>query len=272
MGTERESDKKKVHDFWNDAACGENLYLQSIDRSGYESQAAERYRLEPQILPFADFDSARGRKVLEIGVGLGADHQHLAASGADLYGIDLTERAVDHTRRRLELFGLTSHLAVGDAENLEFSDETFDIVYSWGVLHHSPNTARAIEEVYRVLKPGGRAKIMIYHKWSVIGFMLWLRYAFLIGRPWRSLRDVYAKHLESPGTKAFSYAEARHLFTQFSHVSIYTPLGHGDLLESDVGQRHRGLVLTLAKQLWPRWLIRRVTPNAGLSMLIEARK
>lgn len=272
MSTDRESDKQRVHDFWNEAACGENLYLQNIDRSGYESQAAERYRLEPQILPFADFDSGRGKKVLEIGVGLGADHQQFAASGADLWGIDLTERAVDHTRRRLELFGLTSHLAVGDAENLEFPDETFDIVYSWGVLHHSPDTAKAIKEVYRILKPGGGAKIMIYHKWSVIGFMLWLRYAFLTGRPWRSLRDVYATHLESPGTKAFSYAEVRQLFTKFSHVSISTPLGHGDLVESDVGQRHRGLVLTLAKQLWPRWLIRRVMPNAGLGMLIEACK
>lgn len=156
MATERESDKQKVHDFWNNAACGENLYLQSIDRSGYESQAAERYRLEPQILPFAEFDSTSGKKVLEIGVGLGADHQHFAASGAKLYGIDLTERAVEHTRRRIELFELTSHLAVGDAENLGFSDETFDVVYSWGVLHHSPDTAKAIEEVYRVLKRGGR--------------------------------------------------------------------------------------------------------------------
>lgn len=113
---------------------------------------------------------------------------------------------------------------------------------------------------------------MIYHKWSMVGVMLWVRYALLTGRPWRSLRDVYATHLESPGTKAFSYAEARQLFTQFSHVSISTPLGHGDLLESDAGQRHRGLALTLAKKFWPRWLIRRVMPNAGLGMLIEARK
>ena len=272
MSTERESDKQQVHDFWNDAACGENLYLQSTDRAGYEAQAAERYRLEPQILPFADFDSTRSKKVLEIGVGLGADHQKFAASGADLYGIDLTERAVEHTQRRLELFGLTSRLAVGDGENLQFPDETFDIVYSWGVLHHSPDTAKAIDEVFRILKPGGGAKIMVYHKWSMVGLMLWLRYALLTGRPWRSLCDVYATHLESPGTKAFSHTEARQLLSKFSHVSISTPLGYGDLLESDVGQRHRGLALNLAKRFWPRWLIRRVMPNAGLGMLIEVRK
>ena len=156
--------KKQVHDFWNEASCGENLYLQNSDSAGYESQFNERYRLEPMIVPFADFASTKGQKVLEIGVGLGADHQRFAESGADLFGIDLTNRAVDYTRRRLELFGLSSKLATGDAENLDFQSESFDYIYSWGVLHHSPNTQRAIDEVYRVLKPHGRSKIMIYHK------------------------------------------------------------------------------------------------------------
>lgn len=106
----------------------------------------------------------------------------------------------------------------------------------------------------------------------MIGAMLWLRYALLAGRPWRSLRSIYAAHLESPGTKAYSVAEARQLFAAFGEVKISTPLGHGDLLESDVGQRHRGFALALAKKLWPRWFIRRFFPGAGLFMLIEARK
>ena len=106
----------------------------------------------------------------------------------------------------------------------------------------------------------------------MIGLMLWLRYALLVGRPWRSLRSIYAEHLESPGTKAYSYAEARQLFAQFTDVKISTPLTHGDLLNSDVGQRHRGFILTLARALWPRWFIRRFMPSAGLFMLIEARK
>jgi len=266
------TDKQQVHDFWNEAACGENLYLLTTDRTGYITQSAERYRLEPLIVPFADFEATKGKKVLEIGVGLGADHQRFAEAGAELYGIDLTSRAVVHTKRRLALFGLSSTLAVGDAERLDFPDQNFELVYSWGVLHHSPDTPKTIAEVYRVLKQGGRAKIMVYNKWSIIGLMLWLRYALLAGRPWRSLRSIYAEHLESPGTKAYSYTEARQLFAKFAEVKISTPLTHGDLLESDVGQRHRGPILTLAKRLWPRWFIRRFFPEAGLFMLIDAKK
>jgi SAM-dependent methyltransferase len=179
---------------------------------------------------------------------------------------------VHHSRRRLELFGLSSAIVVGDAEALDFPDESFDMVYSWGVLHQSPDTSKAVSEVYRVLKPGGVAKIMIYHKWSMIGAMLWLRYALFVGRPWRSLRSVYAEHLESSGTKAYSRTEALRLLDAFSAVKISTPLGHGDLLESGVGQRHRGVALTLAKKLWPRWFIRRFLPGAGLFMLIDAVK
>ena len=119
-------DKQQVHDFWNEASCGENLYLRGSDREAYESQAQKRYKLEPYIPEFAGFDLARSKRVLEIGVGLGADHQRFAEAGADLTGIDLTERAVEHTARRLAAFGLSSRLAVGDAERLEFPDEFFD--------------------------------------------------------------------------------------------------------------------------------------------------
>jgi 2-polyprenyl-3-methyl-5-hydroxy-6-metoxy-1,4-benzoquinol methylase len=136
------ADKQAVQDFWERAACGEELYLHDAGRQGYLEQAHRRYELEPYIEQFAAFQSAHGQRVLEIGVGLGADHQRFAAAGAILSGIDLTERAVSHARRRLELFGLTSQLKQGDAEKLSFDDASFDLVYSWGVIHHSPNTAR----------------------------------------------------------------------------------------------------------------------------------
>lgn len=265
-------DKQQVHDFWNEASCGENLYLQGSDRDGYETQARKRYELEPYILEFAGFDDAQDKRVLEIGVGLGADHQRFAQAGAELYGIDLTERAVEHTRRRLAAFGLTSQLATGDAENLDFPDKSFDLVYSWGVLHHSPETSKAVAEVYRVLKRGGGARVMIYHTWSLVGLMLWIRYALLRLRPTISLKEIYAGYLESPGTKAYSFGEARRLFDAFSEVNIRTVLTHGDLLESGAGQRHQGAMLSIARKIWPRWFIRQFFPKAGLFMLIEARK
>jgi ubiquinone/menaquinone biosynthesis C-methylase UbiE len=266
------SEKKRVHDFWDEKACGEDLYLESLDAVGYSRQADVRYELEPYIPGFAGFDSAKGRRVLEIGVGLGADHQRFAEKGAELWGIDLTERAVSHTRRRLGLFGLHSNLAVGDAESLDFPDGFFDIVYSWGVIHHSPDTPKAVAEIHRVLKPGRTARVMVYHRRSMVGFMLWMRYAFLKGRPFKTLDEVYSEHLESPGTKAYSRSEAKEMFASFRDVDVSTVLTHGDLLESEAGQRHRGLALALAKRLWPRRLIRRFFPNAGLFMMIRATK
>ena len=265
-------DKQQVHDFWNRASCGEDLYLTNQDRIDYRAQAEARYALEPYIPDFADFAQSEGLRVLEIGVGLGADHQRFAEAGAKLWGIDLTERAVEHTRRRLAAFGLSSNLSVGDAERLDFPDESVDRVYSWGVLHHSPDTSKAIAEVWRVLKVGGETRIMIYHKWSMVGLMLWIRYALLSLKPWLSLREIYARYLESPGTKAYSMTEARLLFSMFSEVKIRTILTHGDLLESDVGQRHRGPLLSLARKLWPRKLIRQLFPGAGSFMLVEATK
>lgn len=264
--------KNQVHDFWNNASCGEDLYLTNNDRAGFALQAEERYRLEPYIHDFAGFASSFGLRVLEIGVGLGADHQCFAEAGADLYGVDLTERAIEHTRRRLEVFELKSNLSVGDAEALEFPTESFDLVYSWGVLHHSPDTQKAITEVWRVLKKGGCARVMIYHKYSMIGLMLWLRYALLLGKPFRSLTSIYSEYLESPGTKAYSVTEALSLFSAFSNVSIKTILTHGDLLDSRAGQRHAGLLISLARLIWPRRLIKKCFPAAGLFMLIDASK
>lgn len=264
--------KRNVHEFWDKASCGEQLYLSGSEKASYIEQGRIRYELEPYIVEFAKFDATRDLDVLEIGVGLGADHQRFAEAGARLHGIDLTQRAIDNTRRRFELFDLRSDLQIGDAEDLVFPDETFDVVYSWGVLHHSPNTQKAIEEVHRVLRSGGVAKIMIYHKWSFVGFMLWLRYALLRLRPFTPLSDIYASHLESPGTKAYSVAEARRLFRNFRSVDIRTVLTHGDLLSSQAGQRHGGILLYVARRVWPRGLIKRFFPRNGLFMLITAMK
>ena len=204
---------------------------------------------------------------------MGADHIEWAKSQPrSLTGIDLSPRAIEHTRKRLKIYGFKSEVGEGDAEKLPFHDAKFDLVYSWGVLHHSPNTSEAINEVYRVLRPNGIARIMIYHKYSLTGYMLWARYGLLSGRPFQSLGDIYANHLESPGTKAYSTQEASVMLGRFALVSIQTQLSFGDLLEGAVGQRHSGILLTLAKNLWPRWLLKRACKKHGLALFIEARK
>lgn len=269
----QEQRKEEVRLFWEKMSCGE-IYAEGESLAAQlENQARQRYELEPYLRGFARFEDARGLDVLEVGVGMGADHCELArCSPRSLSGVDLTGRAVEFTRDRLSLNGFASDLRQADAEKLPFEDRSFDLVYSWGVLHHSPDTQKAIDEVWRVLRPGGRARIMIYHKWSIVGLLLWARYGLAKGRPFISLREIYARYLESPGTKAYTIREAEQMFQRFTDVKIRPQLGFGDLLEGQVGQRHRGLALSIAKTLWPRSFIRRALPRLGLCLLIDARR
>ena len=265
--------KTSVKDFWNEQSCGEVYAADGSQREYYESHGKARYALEPYIFEFASFHGGAGKDVLEIGVGMGADHTEWAKSHPrSLTGVDLTPRAIEHTKARLGLYGFTSDLRVSDAEALPFADNSFDIVYSYGVLHHSPDTEKAINEVYRVLRPGGRAAIMIYHTHSLVGYMLWMRYGLLRGRPFRSLANIYANHLESPGTKAYSSREAQEMCHRYSKVNISTRLSFADLLEGSVGQRHGGFLLTVARALWPRPILRYLFKRQGLLLLINATK
>jgi len=264
--------KEDVRLFWEEASCGEEAYaIGEDDQSRLKAQADARYAIEPYIFDFARFPEARGKSVLEIGVGMGADHEQLARNNPSrLCGIDLTERAIEFTSKRLALSDFKSELQVSDAENLPFPDDSFDVVYSWGVLHHSPNTQRAFQEVARVLKPGGIARIMIYHKNSMTGFLLWARYGL---KNRLSLAETYSRYLESPGTKAYSIQEAGELCSNagLENANIKIQLCSGDLLEGAAGQRHQGRLLNFARAIWPRKLIRALAPNLGLFMLIEAR-
>jgi ubiquinone/menaquinone biosynthesis C-methylase UbiE len=264
--------KDKVHDHWNSESCGETYAVQpdGLDLSAQEKQ---RYELEPYILEFAHFEDGYGKDVLEIGVGMGADHLRWARHRPrSLTGVDLTERAIEFTSGRLASEGLFSDLRVADAEALPFDDGQFDLVYSWGVMHHSPNTLACFSEARRVLRPGGSARIMIYNKWSIVGLMLWARYALVTGHLLRSLEQIYADHLESPGTKAYTPAMATRMLKEagFSTCKVRVQLSHGDLLQGAVGARHQGLLLRTAKALWPRPLFKAVGRNVGLYLLIEA--
>lgn len=265
------SSKAEVRRFWEAASCGEVYAGGGTAKDRLRQQAAARSRLEPYIRDFARFGEGAGKDVLEIGIGMGADHLEWARSRPrHLAGIDLTPRAVTWTAQRLDSCGLVSDLREADAENLPFPDCSFDIVYSWGVLHHSPDTPRAFLEAHRVLRPGGTLRVMIYHRPSIVGFLLWARYGLAAGHPARSRQDLYA-HLESPGTKAYTVSQARRLVAPFTGCDIRCAVSFADLLLGEVGQRHASPWFTLAKRIWPRPLIRRL-PMLGLLLLIEARK
>ena len=251
--------KEAVRRFWQRSPCG-SAYL---DGSDYDGHSRLRYELEPFIADFAGFSDCAGKKILEIGVGLGADHLRFAAAGADLTGIDLSSCAVRHTHRRLAEAGFESNLQVADAEALPFDDESFDFVYSWGVLHHSPDTGRAIDELFRVLRPGGRFAVMIYNRRSIVGLILWLRYGLPFGR---SLDQVLARYLESPGTKAFTVRQAQEMFRG---AQVETALSPGDLLSGAAGRGHSGPLLWLGRLIWPRRFIRRRLGRYGLFLMIR---
>lgn len=157
--------KERVRAFWQANPCGVKFAdAEPGTRRFYELVEAHRYATEWHIPSAADFAGTRGLKVLEIGCGLGTDGAQFAKAGADYTGVDLTGAAVELSRKHFELFNLPGNFQTADAEKLDFADESFDLVYSHGVLHHTPDTAKAIREIHRVLRPGGRAIVMLYHR------------------------------------------------------------------------------------------------------------
>jgi ubiquinone/menaquinone biosynthesis C-methylase UbiE len=252
--------KERVRAFWQANPCGVKFAdAPPGTRKFYELIEAHRYTKEWHIPIAADFASARGLKVLEIGCGLGTDGAQFAEAGADYTGVDLTEAAVELARKRFELFNLPGSFQTADAENLEFADETFDLVYSHGVLHHTPETQKSIDEIHRVLRPGGRAVVMLYHRDSYnyrVNISVLRRLGAhllrsesgvklvhrITGEPVESLRD-HAKLLKTekesylspqeflsqntdgagnPLARVYSRSEARELFRRFSEVQVKT--------------------------------------------------
>lgn len=210
---------EQVRAHWEADPCGAKLAdAEPGTAEFYAEVERRRYELEPFIPAFAEFDRWSGKDVLEIGVGLGTDFTRFVRAGANAHGVDLTQAAIDLVRHRLELEQLSADIRVGDAERLPFDDASFDLVYSWGVLHHTPDTHRAFAEVRRVLRPGGEARIMLYSRRSWVALGVWLRYGVARGHVLQSWSDLLSRHMESPGTKAYTQAELAALLSGFDDV------------------------------------------------------
>jgi len=143
---------------------GGEEYFARIDQQFFESA---RHYLKSRSRPFdslIDFAALKDKHVLEIGVGHGSHAELIAPHCRKYTGIDLTEAASEMTRRRLQIKSIDAEIMQMDAEQMKFADESFDYIWSWGVIHHSSNTRRIIEEMGRVLRPAGNAVVMVYYR------------------------------------------------------------------------------------------------------------
>jgi SAM-dependent methyltransferase len=170
----------------------------------------------PPFSGLIPFDELGGKDVLEIGCGTGVHARLLAEAGAHVTAVDLTPTAIELTRKRLELHGLTAGVREADAEHLPFADASFDFVWSWGVIHHSESTDAVVRELARVLRPGGMLALMVYHRTSLT---YWVQYQLI--------RGVFGLRLlrERPDEIANRYSDgviARH-YTRHGLTRLLSP-------------------------------------------------
>ena len=225
-------EKLRSREQWGQDPCGSNHGREHEQGSREFFDAIERHRYSeyapwmPRLMGFQNFRDAR---LLEVGCGMGTDLLQFSRGGARCVGIDLTPRSIEITQHRFKLYGADGAFMISDGENLPFRDESFDVVYSNGVLHHTPDTEGAIREVHRVLRPGGIAKVMLYHRnsWNYwVDVVLRhgvLRAEFLRGRSTEEIMSrviEFSDHDARPLVKVYSRRDARKLFSLFKDVKV----------------------------------------------------
>lgn len=270
--------QETITEYWERETCGTRFASSTevLDRS--REITAARYRVEPFIASFARFDAQPGMRVLEVGVGAGTDFMQWLRTGADCFGIDATAAAIELTQARIVAEGCPQprSLTVANASALSFEASFFDIVYSYGVIHHAEDTKGCLREIGRVLKPGGQARVMVYAHRSATGLMLWVLHGLLRLRPLVSQRTLVAKHLESPGTKSYSREELTDLVegAGMSVISMEKRAGPGDLLLMPPSEKYasKAHLWGFVSKVYPRRLVRRFEKSLGLFLLVTAQR
>jgi ubiquinone/menaquinone biosynthesis C-methylase UbiE len=157
-----------VQDFWNTNPCQSDL-SQAIQRRRYFEEISEkRYHGREWHVPIvAGFNAFQDKEVLEIGCSIATDGLEFAKCGANYTGADLTPHSIELAEERFRLFNVTGNFIVANAEELPFPDESFDHIYSFGVIHHSPAPEKIVAEIHRVLRKGGTFTVMLYNRTSI---------------------------------------------------------------------------------------------------------
>ena len=160
--------QERVRAYWNDKPCDAELSDgDPLSREYFLDIARQRYELQPHILDVLSKIDWDGKRVLEIGAGVGTDARIIIGRGGVYTGINVDRGSTLLTSQALRLFSLPGAALEGSATALDFPDGAFDVVYSFGVLHHIPEVARAVAEIERVLKPGGELLVMLYNRTSI---------------------------------------------------------------------------------------------------------
>jgi len=223
--------KEQVQNQWNSNPVGPQYAKVHRPHTleWYQEIEAHRYGVYgPWMLDVMEFDGHRGEQLLEIGAGIGTDLSQFARNGAVVTDLDLSAGHMAHAKENFALRGLQAHFVHHDAERLPFDNNTFDVVYSNGVLHHTPNTRSVVGEIKRVLKPGGKAIIMMYAEDSL---HYWLKLLWRMGLDERrllrqSMHDIMSETVEitandaKPLVKVYTRRRLRELFNGFDDISI----------------------------------------------------
>lgn len=222
---DKQETKDRIYNYWNINPPGPGFTgAEDGTREFFEEISRDRYRKMPELQGIIKAGGLKGKMVLEVGCGAGTDTQEIASTGADIIAVDLTDRSALLTSSRLKLFGLDGHVLRCDSEMLPFMNASFDVVYSHGVLHHTPDTERAISEIHRVLKTGAEARIALYNRNSLYYYyhILYRRgieqSLFNVMSKERILSEYSESRIGCPLSKYYTIPEVEKLFSAFSNV------------------------------------------------------
>ena len=200
-----------VQAYWNRRPCNIRHSGQPVgSREYFDEVEARKYFVEPHIPVFAQFDRWKGMRVLEIGCGIGTDTLNFARADAEVTVAELSEKSIEIAKARADVFDERDRIRFynGNAEELTtfLPAEVFDLVYSFGVIHHSPHPERIVEQVTRYVAPGSTFKVMVYNRrsWKV----LWIVLKYGKG-DFRKARTLIAEHSEAEFGSPVTYAYTR---------------------------------------------------------------